>query len=246
MLGFVILGLLLFFSALVSFFELGKLRYDTQNILGHNLRTMELSKEMLDAVQDQNTVLLQMLLTGGRSAFDSVGMADGKRRFDEALAEARSIVSDPHVFDSIVLVNAQYNNAVQERLNSEMSEEENLIWFLDVYKNLYYTLTASIKNFMVSSHVTLDTRTALLESNVYRAMMPGVIALAIAIGIILMFFYFMDIFFIRPVLKITNALHNFLRAGMPFKVDMEGRDEVHKLKEYIEELTEEVRSKRTE
>ena len=62
-LGFFALGLLLFFSGLMSYFELNKLSNSTRNMLDASLKNMELSKEMLDAVQDQNTALLQIMVT---------------------------------------------------------------------------------------------------------------------------------------------------------------------------------------
>ena len=50
-LGFFALGLLLFFSGLMSYFELNKLSHSTRDMLDASLKNMELSKEMLDAVQ---------------------------------------------------------------------------------------------------------------------------------------------------------------------------------------------------
>ena len=63
-LGFLALGLLLFFSGLISFFELSKLSRSTQSMLGASLKNMELSKTMLDAVQDQIPALLQIIVSG--------------------------------------------------------------------------------------------------------------------------------------------------------------------------------------
>lgn len=80
-----------------------------------------------------------------------------------------------------------------------------------------------------------------LESNAYRSIMPGIITLGIAILIIMMFFYFVDFYYIRPVLKITSALNSFLTYKVPFKITVAGRDEVLKLKEYIEELIEQCK-----
>lgn len=58
---------------------------------------------------------------------------------------------------------------------------------------------------MVSSQSVNVAKTAQLESNAYRAIMPGIIALAIAIIIIVMFSYFIDLYYVRPVLKITEG-----------------------------------------
>ena len=80
-LGFFALGLLLFFSGLMSYFELNKLSNSTRNMLDASLKNMELSKEMLDAVQDQNTALLQIMVTGS-AEYDSLLFA-GRAKFDD-------------------------------------------------------------------------------------------------------------------------------------------------------------------
>ena len=52
MLGFLSLGILLFFSGLMSYFELGRLTHSTQGMLHASRQNLEISKIMLDAVQD--------------------------------------------------------------------------------------------------------------------------------------------------------------------------------------------------
>ena len=234
-LGFFALGLLLFFSGLMSYFELNKLSNSTRNMLDASLKNMELSKEMLDAVQDQNTALLQIMVTGS-AEYDSLLFA-GRAKFDAAIREAKISIRDLRGLDSIYAANVQYTGVINNFFdNRAKTGRSDMNWFVGVYKTSYYDLTASIKNFMVSSQSVMDAKTAQLESNAYRAIMPGIIALAIAIIIIVMFSYFIDLYYVRPVLKITEGLHNYLNSKIPFKITMEGRDEVHKLKEYIEAL----------
>ena len=63
-----------------------------------------------------------------------------------------------------------------------------------------------------------------------------IIASAIAIVIVLIFYYFVNLYYITPVLKIDSALKAYLDSKMPFKVTIEGKDEVYRLKERIESL----------
>jgi len=242
-LGFFALGLLLFFSGLMSYFELNKLSHSTRDMLDASLKNMELSKEMLDAVQDQNTALLQMLVAGD-SRYDSLLFA-GRARFDAAIGKAKVSIRDLRGLDSIYAANVQYTTVINTFFADQSKKDrDDLQWFVDVYKSSYYNLTASIKNFMISSQSVMDAKTAQLESNAYRA--TGIIALAIAIIIIVMFSYLIDLYYVTPVLKITEGLRNYLNSKIPFKVTMEGRDEVYKLKEYIETMIGLLKNKKNE
>lgn len=92
----------------------------------------------------------------------------------------------------------------------------------------------------------MDVKAQRLEDNAYRATMPGFIALLIGILIVVVFFYFINLYYISPVLKITDALKNYLNSKIPFKVNVEGRDEMFRLKESIEKLIDQQKSKRNE
>ena len=242
-LGFLSLGLLLFFSGVISYFELNRLSVSTQSMLGASLRNMELSKTMLDAVQDQNTALLQMIVSGTRNS-DSLLVA-GRQRFESAVGEAGTAIRDLQRVDSIYAASIRYNEVVNSYLRDSLTHD-NMGGFVEIYKTSYSALTSSIKNFMVSSQRAMDTKAKRLEDNAYRATIPGFVALLIAMVIVGIFYYFINLYYIDPVLRITGGLKAYLNSRIPFKVTVEGRDEVYRLKEYVESLIDQLKSRRNE
>ena len=69
--GFLSIVCLLFFSGMISLFELSHLSRDTGDILKANKRNIELAKRMLDAAHEQNVALIHLAVFGDRS-YDSV------------------------------------------------------------------------------------------------------------------------------------------------------------------------------
>ena len=198
---------------------------------------------MLDAVQDQNTALLQMIVSGSRNS-DSM-LIVGRQKFDSSMREANVLIRDLQGFDSIYAANVAYNRIVDAYLSDSL-HKNSVGWYVNIYETSYADLTTSIKNFMVSSQRIMDVKAQRLEDNAYRATMPGFIALLIGILIVVVFFYFINLYYISPVLKITDALKNYLNSKIPFKVNVEGRDEMFRLKESIEKLIDQQNSKRNE
>ena len=166
-LGFLALGLLLFFSGLISFFELSKLSRSTQSMLGASLKNMELSKTMLDAVQDQNTALLQIIVSGRSDRESDSLLRAGREKFEAAISDAKISIRDLQGFDSVYAANISYNETVGAYLRDSL-RKENVDWFVDIYKTSYSDLTSSIKNFMVSSQNMMDAKARRLEDNAYR------------------------------------------------------------------------------
>lgn len=242
MIGFLSLGALLFFSGIISYFELSKLTTSTNQMLESSTRNIEFSRKMLDAVQEQNTALLHTEVLG-LSDYDSLLMAGGDN-FNRAVEETGFYVFDLPGLDTIYAARRNYNDVIVSHFSDTLSREDRIMWFVTTYKTEYYNLTSAIKNFMINSQLDMEAKTQLLEDNAYRAVMPGIIALVIGIIIILIFYYFIDIYYVAPILKITKALNSYFTLNIPFSVNIEGRDEIVKLKDYIEQMTLQLKNKK--
>lgn len=230
--GFLSLAVLLFFSGMVSLIELNRLSRNTTTLLDKSQQNMEIAKQMLDAVQDQNTSLLQMIVRS-ETSYDSLYLSE-VNAFDLALQQATLITNDQSDLSEIYEARKAYNQIIETHLS--FVDEDNIEWFVDMYKTSYYNLTSAIKNYMVSSQENLASRAELVESSAYRAITPGILALAVGIIILLMFLFFIDIYLLSPVVSIQKSLKNYITTKIPFNVKMEGKDEVFELKEDIEEL----------
>lgn len=112
-------------------------------------------------------------------------------------------------------------------------------------------LRRELKKEALTQGVPLDSaavRFPALESNVHRpdaddqlqemwrALTPGTIALLVSIIIVLIFWFMVNHYYVRPTLMIQRRLHDFLRHNIPFGVTTEGHDEVARLRENIETL----------
>lgn len=237
------LAALLLFSGVISYFELTSLSSTTSQLLDNSSRNIEFSKKMLDAVQNQNTALLHIEVLG-QDEYDSLLIASGAD-FNAAIEQTKFYVQDLAGLDSIFVARRNYNKVILDHFNDTLTREQRIEWFVKTYKTNYYELTSAIKNFMISSQQELELQTLNLKDNAYRAVMPGILALVIGIILILIFYYFIDLYYVAPILKISKGLTGFINLNIPFNVNIEGRDEIVKLKDYIEQLTLLIKNKKS-
>jgi len=108
-------------------------------------------------------------------------------------------------------------------------------WYADFYSKAYDKLTGSIRDYMISTQSSLAPRTEQLKRNAYRAVTPVLISLLVMIAIVLMLYYFISVYLVRPVLAMNKSLGDSLRFGLPFKVKVEVTDEVAELKDRIDD-----------
>lgn len=233
--GFICIGSLLFLSGIISSGELIKLNRTTSDLLSRSKGNIELSKTMLDAVQEQNTALL-MSITDSTSVSDSL-LLDALIMFEHSLLETeRSFsamgVNSPELI-AVKKSAAYYNNVVVTARDTI-----NLEWFSHVYKTTYHNLTGAIKDFMVANENHIVDFATEIERNAYRSSMVGLISLAGGVMLIVLFYFMLNNFFIRPIEKIVRSLKGFVERGMPFKAEVTTKDEIRELKELIEALIE--------
>lgn len=232
--GFISLALLLFFAGAVSVSELNRLRSKTTEIIETSTRNTDLAKRMLNAVQVQNSAIIEMISFGRQkpnSSFD-----DGVTEFNQALLDATVTVTDRNDLDSIYMANDTFHEVIDHHLQDNETDTD---WFINNYINAYYALDSAIKGYMTSPQSILSSRTELFEKNAYRTITPSILTLCIAILIVLMFYFFMDYYYVKPILNINKALTKYIEYKIPFDVNYEGskNSEIAMLKQNIEKLT---------
>lgn len=110
------------------------------------------------------------------------------------------------------------------------------VWYTEVYKAANDRLMQQIERFVDLNHGTLAPRAAQLNKNAYRSVAPVFISLIVMIAIVLMFFYFINVYCVRPILKINRSLREYLSFKLPYNVKAELIDELKELDDNIETL----------
>jgi len=240
--GFIILGCLLLFAGMVSYFELSRLSRITTELMENSLRDLNISGRMLDAIEQQNATLNIRIHTPQDDSLntDSLFLA-GKLGFDTAYAEAKNLNIYKNRMERIGTAKIAYDKALQEPVQNPQTDS--LVWYDHQYRIAYFNLVLKIKDLMIDSQNTIDQNAAKIQNNTYRAIMPGIITLAIAILIIFVFYILIDMYYIRPVLKVEQGLDNYLKLKVPYNIQVEGRDEVKDLSDGISTLITLIRKK---
>ena len=263
--GFLSIVCLLFFSGMVSFVELSRLGRDTGDILKASRRNIELAKEMLDAAHNQNVALIHLTVLGDRS-YEEVCRRE-MAHLEDVMLVAQNEALDKSFLDSLAFATTEMKILVDgylarvdaaEAIAAVVAADTTLVaadslavnervaevgkeWYTNEYETVYHRLTAAVKAYMTSTQSSLAPRTEQMKKNAYRAVTPVLISLVVMIAILLMFYYFMTIYCVNPIVKINKSLGDFLSFRLPFNVKAECKDEVLELKERIDSLTTQLR-----
>ena len=233
--AFISLAIVLLFAGAISMYELQRLRNQAEAMIDTNARNAAMVDRLWTSLQTVNSSILRMTLSD-RSLPDS-GFESGRKAFDEALSETMVIAEDITELAPIITANREYQNVVNTHLYSD--ETDDVEWFLSTYLEAYYKLDQSLKNYLTAPDNSAAIRTRMLESSVYKTITPSILTLLVAILIVMMFFYFLDSNYVRPITKLYNSLRNNIDHGIQFAPKFESSDsEINGLRDMIEEVSE--------
>lgn len=232
-LGFLSLVFLLIFAGAISVYELNRLQKSTERITDLTKRNTEAAQKMFSALRMQDSAVMDMLLSGYYVPGEE--LEKGRQDFSAALDGIADIADDKEALDFIRWHDTEYRAVIDNFTEGRMDTEA----FVDKYRGVYYDLDSAVMEYITSPKTSIAARTSQLERSVYKTITPSILTLIIAIAIVLVFYFFLSTYYIRPVLKINKGLKNYLTARVPYEVHFDSNnDELRSLNSMVEELIE--------
>ena len=243
--AFLSIAALLTASGVISLFELSNLSYDTDAILSANSRDMEVSKNLLRSAHDHSRAIIDIAIFGKE---DKSACRKALVELDAQIASVRDKASATvqGCLDTLSIHSAKLRQltddykatetVVIDSLTVEVHKVDGRKWYVEVYEPTYDSFTEQVKRYTTLSRGQVAPRAAQLSKNAYRSVAPVLISLAVMIAIVLMFYFFVYIYGVKPILRINKALADHLSFKLPYKANAEMIDEIKELSDNIENL----------
>ena len=237
--GFVIIGFILFLSGIISIFQLIGMEKTVSGMLSDNVKSVELSKYMTDALEAQSWDILDIITkkkTGNEAKFHFY-----QTGFNDLISGARNnltVAGEKEVIDSLeISYNIYYKTITKvDSLFALPYIERRIEWFVDLYQPAYLQFNAAIQKLRVINQNAIFENSMILEGSFYRMLMPPIIAITAGLFLIILFNYFVNLYFINPILRITKGIKTFFDNKIPYNVKVETKDEINELNEDVKIL----------
>lgn len=232
--GFWAVSIVLVCAMAINIFELKRLGSDADQIIDEEARHIEYATQMLNALQKQNRAILNMIILGEDAQTEEY--EDGVVEFNATIDKALEQSPNNSELKKIQKANQRYSSTIQQH-SAQMTIEDNKAWFMNTYIESYYALDGAIKSYMVTPQKnTSSKQTSTLEDDIYKTVTPSVLTLIVAFIILVMFYYFIDTYYTKPVRNISRSLDNYLKSKVPYQVKIEEKSELSLLNDNIAEL----------
>ena len=162
-----------------------------------------------------------------------------EREAQPVMASDSAVLSVEVPVDSLGVDSVLIQAAIEAA--EQTDEEDSVRWYTEEYEAVYLRLTAAVKAYMTSTQSSLAPRTEQMKTSAYRAVTPVLISLLVMIAVTVMFYYFMMIYCVNPIINMNRSLGNYLTYKVPFALKEACKDELMELKEKIDTLINQAR-----
>lgn len=234
MMGFIILASMLFISGAISIYEITKLGKSVKGLIYDNYRSIEYSRNMLDALDNQESALLYFV--NGDTDIAKAQYFKAHHLFESNLDSATNnlqLEGEQMLIDSARFYYDKLKQQVEPILSSPSFT---LGEYLEEINSDLLLTSKHVKNLMIINQVALFKSAGYLETSAQRAAIPGLIVIITSLIFTFVFTYLVHHYFVSPIIRLTKGINDFVKYRKPFDVAIETKDELLSLKESIVNL----------
>jgi len=239
-LGFVVIGAILFLSSIIAIFEFNRIRHSVTDLMKDNINSINTSRMLLELTDEYNFMLLSSVITDSTLNSAEVVYDD---RFEKYIGNIkRQFTSETEIAtaDSLSVAYKRYLAEISLASNiMTLSVSERKEWYNNKLMPVYKNLRNYKRQLGLLTQGALAKNTAGLQEGFYRSIMPGIIAVAAGIILVLLFNYFINLYFISPILLISRGLKSYKEFNKSYTVQFDNDDELQDLNEEVRSLIEE-------
>lgn len=245
--GFVIIGVILFFSGLIAIFEFSRMSRSVTELITDNINSINSSRKLLDVCDSANLGLLRSLGSPSLAMDNALRIKSNMRfvEYMESLRNSNTTVTEDMLADSIMHTYGMYVGLLETSdsvwVNPYQSRRD---WYFGSLQPVYYKLRQQINSLTDVSQGELERNSISLKDSFYRSIMPGVVAVSAGIVLVLLFNYFINFYLISPVIMMTKGISSYREFRKNYNVTVENDDELQDLNSSIKDIVDENRKLR--
>lgn len=234
--GFLILAVMLGTAGGVSIIEFRKISHSVQALLDDNYRSITAAKNMIESLEREDSGILLLMSGDWENGRSTIKTAD--HDFNKAFTIAVNNITIPGEQENISAINQAYDRykTLWERPIVDTGRQGNLNWYFNEAHPAFLKVKNSVNQLMTLNDKTMYFTASELKNRAGRAIMPGIVAIASALIFTVIFNFFINLYVIRPVRSLINAIRVYMKHGQMIDFHMGSRDEIYKLTETIQEL----------
>lgn len=240
-LSFSAIAVVLMMTSAISVLEYRHMSNYVSKLIANDIRNIHVTQEMVNAVDTYN---LQLLAVIGDDSLKSLPDFD-RTRFISYIDSLEASFASSTMADSVVYAYSAYMLAsmeLEEVLESNFIDTRD--WYFNRLQPLFGRTRGYLDRLSGEMYGELQENSASFDRGFYRSIIPGAVAVSVAILLVFMLLFYINTYYVKPIYGMGRSLKDFLQFRHRYTYEFDGNDQLGDLNENITNLTEENRNLR--
>ena len=239
------LAALLLLSGIISIIEYRRMSDYVSELIAANIKSITLSQKLADITEEYNHQMLSVVVQNDISLMPDFNLAHFNAQADSLKNSFTSQTALPMV-DSVA---TSFNDFMRTSLKfDEVFLADNVNtgeWFFGTLQPSYNKFRQDMMVLNDMIHAELRKNSADFDAGFYRSIIPGVVSVGAGLLLILLFFYFVMVYYVNPIYKMSAGVDNYRLSGRRHGYEFDGDDQLANINSGLSELMEENLELRT-
>ena len=230
------IAVVLLVSSFISIMEYSRMSNYVTELIAENIGSINASQRLADASNAYNLQILEVIGENSVKRLPELRQNDFIAHCDSL----KSSLNSPGMMtlaDSVLYSYSAYMLTTFELQNVILSDFINAReWYFDRLQPKYNRLSSDINILNTAIYNELQKNSQTSERGFYRSIIPGAVAVAVGLLMVLLLLFFLLAYYVNPIYKMLNGLTNYRSFGSKYSYTFDGDDQLSELNEGITEV----------
>ena len=224
-------------SSIISVMEFTRMSDYVSGLFAGNIKSINAARKLAEVANAYNLDILAVVGDESTSAVPDFNQEEFLSRCDSLRTALRSTRSMP-LADSVVYYYQAYMLTSFELENVLISDFINSrAWYFERLQPKYNRLRGDIDNLSTALYNELGRNSATFDRGFYRSIIPGIVAVAVGLLLIVLLLAYLLSYYVNPVYKMLQGLKEYRSTNRKYTYEFDGDDQLVELNDGITELT---------
>ena len=233
------IAVILLVSTMISVLEYRSMSNYVSDLIADNIESINAAQRLSGATDAYNLKVLTVIGDENEKDLPDFNKEEFLNHCD-SLRTSLSSINMQHLADSVEYAWSAYMLTSLELPAVILSDFiDTRAWYFERLQPVYNRLRDDIDALSTAIYNELQRNSATFERGFYRSIIPGAVAVAVGLVLVLMLLFFISVYYVTPIYKMLAALRNYRDFGRSYNYSFEGDDQRRSLNDSITEVTDE-------
>lgn len=233
------IAVILLLSTTISVFEYRSMSNYVSDLIADNIESINAAQKLSNVTDAYNLSLLAIIGDEDNNKLPDFNRSEFLAHCD-SIKTSLSSINMQHLADSVEYSWSAYMLTSLELPNVlEADFIDSRSWYFERLQPVYNRLHSDIDVLNTAIYNELQRNSATFERGFYRSIIPGAVAVAVGLLLVLLLLFYLSVYYVTPIYKMLSALLNYRKFGKTYNAEFDGDDQLRELSDNITEITQE-------